>query len=108
MPNMPDNTAAYLTIENTGTISDRLLRVTTVEIHKTEVDDRDVAQMQLQRDGIEVPPRSTVSIDPGGYHIMLSEMTRNLEIGGTVNLTLSFASGQTLSVDAAISDLPPN
>lgn len=113
MEGMPDNTAAYLTVENKSSAPDHLHKVTadfaaSVEIHQTQIDDRGVAQMQLQAGGIEVPANSTIAISPGGYHIMLSGLTQNLELEGIVSLTLIFSSGKTITVDAVISDLPPN
>jgi hypothetical protein len=54
-----------------------------------------------------------VDFVPGGYHLMLEGLRRQLAIGDTVNLALRFSSGVTLSVRVpvlnytdAVSELP--
>lgn len=114
MESMPNDsvTAAYLTLENRGSGSDRLTSITTdiansAEIHQTQIDDRGIASMQWQENGIEIPSNTTVMIEPGGYHIMLTGLQTNLSLDETISLTLTFESGKTINVEAVISDYPP-
>ena len=89
----PTNSAVYLSIQNGGTEADRLLAGSTpaaagVEIHRSLLVD-DVMRME-RLDGLDVPPDSTVQLEPGGYHLMLLGLTGALEEGGELELTLSF------------------
>ena len=106
-------TAAYMLIENRGGGNDRLTGITTdaamtVELHRTQIDDAGVARMRIQPDGIEIPANTIVRIEPLSYHVMLSDLTRSLERGESVNLQLTFASGTVLDVSALVSDFAPN
>jgi copper(I)-binding protein len=99
--------AAYLTIANAGAAADRLVSAATdvaglVEIHTSEMDSQGVMRMRPLTDGLEIPPNGSVSLEPGGYHIMLMELNQPLMPGETVTLTLKFASGTTLDVEAEI------
>jgi hypothetical protein len=97
--------AAYLTITNNGTEPDRLVGGTTavakvVEIH--EVVNKDgVMQMRPLANGLDIPAGETVELKPGGYHIMLIGLTRDLKVGDRYELTLHFekAGEVTLTVD---------
>jgi len=105
-------TGAYLVIENRGSAADRLLSITsdaatTVEIHETQIDDSGVARMRPQPDGIEIPARSTVEVRPGGYHLMLTGIKQTLELGQTIDLSLTFASGATFEVSAVVANYAP-
>ena len=39
---------------------------------------------------LELPPRQTVELKPGGYHVMLMDLKKALVVGETVPLTLEF------------------
>lgn len=101
------NGAAYLTITNTGEVSDKLLSVSTTraaraELH-THLMDGGVARMRHVT-SIEIPPGETVSLAPGKNHIMLMRLTEKLlqhtefplmltfENAGSVNVTVSVGS----------------
>jgi hypothetical protein len=51
---------------------------------------------------LEIPADGGVTLEPGGNHIMLMDLQRDLNPGETVTLTLTFASGKTLTVEAEI------
>ena len=53
-------------------------------------------------DRIELPAGETVSLEPGGYHVMLLELAVPLEAGSTVTLTLSFERAPEQTVDAEV------
>ncbi len=101
-------TGAFMVIENSGDAPDRLIGASAgpevagaVEIHETTVDENDVMRMR-PIEAIEVPARGSVELKPGGYHIMLLDVQRDLNPGDTVTLTLTFASGATLDVTAEV------
>ncbi len=98
--------AAYMVIRNTGSAADRLLSVTSdaatiVEIHTTEMEG-DVMRMRPLPDGLEIPAGGQVALEPGGYHLMLMGLQRDLVASERLSLTLSFASGKQLTVEAEI------
>ena len=51
---------------------------------------------------IPVPAGGTVELKPGGYHIMLLDLKKDLKPGDTVPVTLSFEHGGELRIEAAV------
>jgi periplasmic copper chaperone A len=51
---------------------------------------------------IEVPAGGSVSLEPGGYHIMLINLTQELEVGGTIDLTVTFEKAGDIKVTAEV------
>lgn len=98
--------AAYMTIRNEGATPDRLVSATadaarTVEIHETVIEN-DVARMQMLPEGITVPAGEAVELRPGGLHLMLIGLHADLVPGMTVTLTLTFESGEVITVRAPV------
>lgn len=98
--------AVYMTLSNPSAASDRLVSAKTdvahsVEIHETRMEG-DVMRMQQVEGGIETPAGGQVELKPGGLHIMLIGLTRDLAVGDTFPVTLEFASGATLTVEAEV------
>lgn len=50
---------------------------------------------------IELPAGEQVNLEPGGYHIMLFELAGPIKDGDSIPVTLSFDSGDDVTVDAA-------
>ncbi|MEC9345796.1 MAG: copper chaperone PCu(A)C [Pseudomonadota bacterium] len=99
------NSAAFLTIENRGDEPDALLGVEgtiagRLELH-THINDGGVMMMRPV-DRIEVPAHSTVSLEPGGMHIMLIGLKRKLEDGERVPLVLVFEKAGRVAVELAV------
>lgn len=100
-----DTTAAYMVLVNEGDVDEELISVESevaenIELHKME--NRD-GMMRMQRiQYIMIGPGSEVELAPGGLHIMLIGLTRELNEGATVELTLNFESGATLNVSAPV------
>ena len=95
---------AYLTITG-GREADTLLSVRTPgairsELHQSAMQGG-MMTMRPVRD-IPVPAGATVTLRQGGLHVMLFDMNPALRPGGTVKLTLAFASGRRLDTDARI------
>jgi periplasmic copper chaperone A len=85
--------AAYLTMAVRDGAADRLLRAETpvareAELH-THLMDGGVARMR-KVDAVEVPPGAPLAFAPGGLHVMLLGLTRQLRPGETFPLTLVF------------------
>lgn len=64
----------FMEITNSGDTGDRLIDVLAdyprVELHRTEFDSDGVATMIHLEDGIDIPPGETVTLAPGGMHVM--------------------------------------
>ncbi len=96
--------AAYLTISGTGP-GDRLVAAKTdvaerVELHN-HVHENGVMKMR-RVDAIEVPAGETVTLGPGGYHLMLFNLKHPLKVGQRVQLTLAFERAGEVPVTASV------
>jgi hypothetical protein len=58
-------------------------------------------------DRIAVPTGGTVALEPGGYHIMLLELAAPLEVGSTIDVTLTFEEAGQKVVSAEVRDTAP-
>ena len=88
-------TAAYVTIQNLGTDADTLRGASSpkakrVEIHETEMTDQGVMKMRPVEDGLALPAGETVTLKPGGKHIMIMGLDGELAKGAILPLTLDF------------------
>jgi copper(I)-binding protein len=104
--NMAGTGAVFMTLKNEGREADRLLNAQTdvaqaVEIHETVVEG-DVAKMQQVSGGIEVPAQGQVELKPGGYHVMLIGLLRDLAVGDRFAVTLNFEKSGDLTVEAEV------
>ncbi len=104
-------TGAFMLISNTTGQDDRLIHAAvsaditdTVEIHETTIDENDVMRMRPV-EGIVIPANGSAELKPGGYHIMLLNVQRDLNPGDSVAITLTFESGKTITVDAPVKAL---
>jgi len=53
-------------------------------------------------ESIELPAGKAVALEPGGYHIMLMELVKPLEVGQTFEVTLSFQVAGDRTVTAEV------
>ena len=76
--------AGYFQIVNHGDQPDRLVEVTTVAamamIHQSAVDTDGVASMAAMPDGVSIPAGETVTLEPGGLHVMFTGLASPLKI----------------------------
>jgi copper(I)-binding protein len=91
----------FVSVENTGGQSDRLLSVSTpmagvAELHQMSVD-AGVMRMRGVA-ALEVRPGETLQLKPGGYHVMLSELRQPLKVGDRFPMTLKFQNAGTVEV----------
>ena len=101
-----DAGGAFLTIVNPGSAPDRLIGGTTpiagdVQIHAVDMTGG-VMRMRRLADGLEVPAGGPVTLEPGGYHIMLMDLQRPLARGDAVPLTLEFEKAGRIEVELAV------
>lgn len=106
---------AYLTIENKGATADKLIGVSTIaaqlaQVHEMKIEG-DVMKMNEIEGGMEIPAGGSVSLAPGGMHIMLMGVGSPFEEGECLELTLTFEkAGEVpvlLNVGGAAADAAP-
>lgn len=93
--------AMYMTISNSRSQAVQLTAVETVvaevvELHQTE--NQNGLMRMRPVDTVEVPANGTVEFAPGGFHIMLIDITEQLEPGDSVTVTLVFNTGERVEV----------
>ncbi|WP_431283852.1 copper chaperone PCu(A)C [Humitalea sp. 24SJ18S-53] len=96
--------AGFMTLRSTGA-GDRLLSASspaarTVELH-TAIRDGEVMRMRPVTD-IPVAAGQSVTLAPGGFHIMLIGLTQPMAAGSRVPLTLRFERGGEVTVELAV------
>lgn len=98
----------FVTIENTGSQSDRLLSVATpmaavAELHEMSVD-AGVMRMRGVA-ALDVRPGEKLQLKPGGYHVMLSELKQPLKVGDKFPLTLRFQNAGAIEVSVWVEEM---
>jgi len=106
MGGMDATSALFMVIQNNGSATDTLLSVQSdaasmVQIHLSEVDASGVSSMH-EVDGIEIPAGGSVELKPGGYHVMLMGLKRELKEGDTVTFILTFKIAGTITIQAPV------
>jgi copper(I)-binding protein len=97
--------AAYMTLVNPTDTTDRLIAAAsdaaeTVELH-AHLHEGGVMRMRPVT-AIEIPPGEPVVLAPGGLHIMLIGLRRDLKRGETIRLTLRFERAGTVEVELPV------
>lgn len=97
--------AVYVTLSNAGPQADALISASSdtaraAELH--EVQQAEGVMKMRPVKSIPVPAGGTVELKPGGYHIMLLDLKKDLKPGDTVPVTLSFEHGGELRIEAAV------
>jgi periplasmic copper chaperone A len=95
--------AGYMTLTNKGAAPERVSCVSDdasarCQIHSMAMEGG-VMKMRPVEDGLEIKPGESVTLKPGGYHIMFMSLKRPLEQGGMVKATLKFDHAGTIDVD---------
>jgi copper(I)-binding protein len=98
--------AAYVTIENTGRSTDKLVGATSpiaksVEIHSMSMDGNVMKMREVPN--IELKPSATVEMKPGqGNHLMLVGLNKPLKAGDSFPLTLTFEKAGKVDVSVKV------
>jgi len=101
LPNAPVG-GGYVTITNTGSEDDRLTSATTpiageVQIHEMKLEG-DIMKMAELADGLAIPAGETVTLAPGGFHLMFMQLNQALVEGTEVPVTLTFEKAGTVEI----------
>jgi copper(I)-binding protein len=97
--------AGFLAITNRGTAADRLVSASSpaarvTELH-THIREGEVMRMRPVP-SIEIPAGQTVTLQPGGLHLMLIGLVQPLVQGGTAPVILRFERAGEVRVELAI------
>ena len=101
--------AGYLAITNNGKEADKLIAVSSPlaksgGLHMMAVKDG-VASMHPAEGGIEIPAGGTVTLAPGGYHIMFVTLKEPLKEGAKLPVTLTFEKAGTIETFLHIKEI---
>ncbi len=102
LPNAPV-AGGFLTITNKGTEGDRLVSAATpiakeAQIHEMAMEG-DVMKMRQLKDGVDVPAGETVTLAPGGLHLMFMGLNGAIKEGDVVPVTLTFEKAGSVDVE---------
>lgn len=74
----------------------------------TETTMAGMGQMTMRPiDSLELPAGETVTLEPGGYHIMLIDLVAPLETGQEIEVTLTFESADERTITVPVQDDAP-
>ena len=95
--------AAFMVIMNHGNTDDRLMGVRSdaakkVQVHTHQEDVDGVMKMLHLKTGVLVPAGGTHALERGGDHIMLMQLTRPLQHGNRISLTLLFKNAGEIAI----------
>lgn len=101
--------AVFFRIENTSGGADtvaaaRTGAASTVEIHRTTEGDDGMRGMEPVA-GVPLPAGETVAFEPGGLHVMLLDLRRDLVEGDTVYVDLYFSDSPSLTLPVRVRGL---
>ena len=96
----------FLKITNTGATADRLVSVSSpaaalTQIHEMKMDGN-VMRMREVEKGLDIPAGGSVTLAPGGLHLMLMDLKGPLKQGTRVPVTLVFEKAGKIDVELAV------
>jgi copper(I)-binding protein len=92
-------------LRNSGDSTDRLVKVESdianaVELHKTTMEGSMMKMAPVEN--VEVPAKGQAELKPGGLHVMLIGLKRELKADEKIKLKLQFEKGGTQEVEAVV------
>lgn len=109
-PSVSKTHAAYVSLYNLGETPRTLVKVTApthkmTHLHESKETDG-VSTMSMIHQ-IEIPAGGMLIMKPGGLHVMLMSAKSKITEGAMVPLTLEFANGEILNIDAEVKPRVP-
>ena len=100
--------AAYMDLHNQSDQTKALIGVSApgyamAHLHLSKEEDGVATMTAVEQ--IDISPGQSLTLKPGSLHIMLMRPKGTLEKGGSVDLTLEFANGETVPVSASVMPL---
>jgi copper(I)-binding protein len=99
----------FLKVTNDGTTPDRLVSARSpaaeqVQVHEMKMDGNIMRMRELDK-GLEIPARGSVTLAPGGFHLMMMGLKAPLKQGERVPLTLVFEKAGSIDVELLVEPL---
>ena len=99
----------FVTITNNGSEPDRLVSATSnvaerTEVHEMAVTDGVMTMRELEA-GIEIPAGETVTLKPGGLHIMFMGLKGKIVENKDVPVTLTFEKAGTVDIHLSVAPM---
>jgi copper(I)-binding protein len=108
LPASPDVGAAYLTIKNESSQPDVLLSATSDVAAQTMVHHdvtTGITETMAPAGPVTIGPGKSLVLEPGGYHIMMMNLTRHLAVGDVIHVHLVFQRAGSISVNVPVVSL---
>jgi copper(I)-binding protein len=95
------NTGAFVTLRNPSDHPLKIVKATSpvakiCELHESS-EEEGIHKMRPV-EAIEIPAQGEAVLKPGGYHIMLLNLTQDLSLGDKIPVTLILKDGRTLTL----------
>lgn len=102
-------TAAFAILTNDGHHDAEIVSATSpaspmLELHEVIVGTDGASTMQPVEGGLVVPAEGSLTLEPGGLHIMFMGVTEPLVPGAEVEITLEFSDGSTQTITAVVKE----
>ena len=100
-----ENGVIYFLLQNHSGNADELIGITsdvaeTVEIHESSMEG-DVMQMR-QVSSVPIDANENVEFEPGGYHVMLIKLKKDLKPGEEIQVTLQFKNHEDTPLNVSV------
>ncbi|HEX5808253.1 MAG TPA: copper chaperone PCu(A)C [Anaerolineales bacterium] len=104
-----ENGAVYFVIHNHSSQADALTGISSdvaeaAEVHESQMN-ADVMQMHPIQ-SLPLEPDAEVAFEPGGYHVMLVGVQKELKVGDEIQITLHFQNSADIALTVPVSDMP--
>ena len=102
-------TAAFGVLTNTTSetvtvVSAKTSAASKVELHEVVMGADGSMVMQPKPGGFEIGPHQSLTLEPGGFHIMLMGVTAPIAAGDDITIELTMSNGKTLTFHAIAKD----
>lgn len=106
-PGQP-NSASFMQVKNTSKVPHALVggsspAAKVVELHTHTMEGGMMRMRQVEK--IDIPAGGSVSLQPGGFHVMLIGLKQQLVPGQEIPLTLKYEDGSEVTVNAPVKKL---
>lgn len=105
-----ETTAGYFTVLNHAKAPVTLTAVQSdwgdASIHQTVVENDGAMAKMKPVSSVEIPAKGQLAFEPGGYHVMIENLKRDLGPGERVALSIRLEGGASLTITAVVQDKP--
>ena len=97
--------AGYMVLRNSGDTARTVTHIDSPDfknsqIHRTVMEDGMAKMLPVEE--LQLPVHSSVSLEPGGLHLMLFDPLRDMHDGDIVTLVIHYANGESHTVQAPV------